>query len=163
MITNAAGGIITKGLGLPACRGMIVNYFSLALSIEITPPEPPIGGGGGGPYPGPAWNVLSPGTVQNFYKPYSPEYQKFYLLPNTRKTRFITVRIKFKDREIERAYEVTERQADTAITIVNGVTTLQQRIKVSVSNIKRMAPTITNLKRLASRISVNINNIRHKD
>lgn len=162
MITNAAGGIITKGLGRPACAGMIVNYFSLTLAIDITPPAPPPTGGGGGPYPGPAWNVLSPGTSRNFYKPYSPEYQQYYLMPQPRK-RVIAIRINFQGREIERIYEVTDKQADAATVIVNGVTTLQQRIKVIVSGVKHMAPTITNIKRLASRISVTINSLKHKE
>lgn len=155
-------GIITKGLGLPACNNMIINYFSLTLSVEITPPQPPVTGGGGGPYPGPAWNVVSPGTIQNFYKPYSAEYQQYYLMPQVKK-RVISIRINFKGREIERVYEVSDRQADAATVVVNGVTTLQQRIKVMVSSVKRMSPTITNLRRLASKISVSINSIRHKD
>lgn len=156
-------GIITKGLGRPACAGMIINYFSLMIDISVTPPEPPpTGGGGGGPYPGPAWNVVSPGTFQNFYKPYSPEYQQYYLMPQVRK-RVVTVRVNFQGREIERIYEVSDKQADATIAIVNGITTLQQRIKVTISNIKRMAPTITNLRRLASNISVKVNSIRHKD
>jgi hypothetical protein len=156
-------GIITKGLGLPAANNMIINYFSLTLEVSITPPEPqPPVGGGGGPYPGPAWNVVSPGTIQNFYKPYSPEYQQYYINPQTRK-RVVTIKLNFQGRQIERHYEVSDRQADTAVSIVNGVTTLQQRIKVTISNVKRMAPTITNLRRLASNISVKVNSLRHKD
>jgi len=154
-------GIITKGLGLPAANNMIINYFSLTLEVTVTP-EPPIGGGGGGPYPGPAWNVVSPGTIQNFYKPYSIEYQQYYIKPE-RKTRFVTVKIKFRDRDVERIYEVTEKQADTVVSIVNGVTTLQQRLKVTISNLRKMAPSITNLRRLASRITVRINDVKHKD
>lgn len=159
-------GIITKGLGLPAANNMIINYFSLTLEVDITPPEPPpvTGGGGGGPYPGPAWNVVSPGTIQNFYKPYSPEYQRYYTLPQDQgRKRVISIKLNFQGRQVERIYEVSDRRADAAISIVNGITTVQHRIKVTVSNVKRMMPTITNLKRLATKISVTVNSIRHKD
>jgi len=158
MITNAAGGIITKGLGRPACAGMIVNYFSLTLAVKVIPPQPPItgGGGGGGAYPGPAWNVFTPAQIQNIYKPYAPEYY----VP--RRTHIINIRINFRGREIEKMYEVTPKRADQVVNILNLADKARSRYNVTVSNLRKLAPSISDFRRVATKISVAIKSIRRE-
>lgn len=56
-------GIITKGLGLPACQSMIIARFDLGPCGVVTTLA-----GVGGSVP------LKPGQVQNLYTPVSPEY-----------------------------------------------------------------------------------------
>lgn len=160
MITNAAGGIITKGLGRPACAGMIVNYFSLTLAVRVIPP-PTAGGGGGGPYPGPAWNVLTPGQIQNFFKPYTPQYQQ-QMIPILRKTHLVNIRIKFRGTEIDKIYEVTPRQADQVVKVLNLADKTRQRYNVTVTNLRKLAPSISDFRRVASKISVAIKSIRRE-
>ncbi len=58
------GGIITGGLGRPACKGMITMLpFQLACFILPVPASHV-----GGSIP------LHPGEIQNFYQPNDPQY-----------------------------------------------------------------------------------------
>ena len=48
MLANLTSGLITKGLGLPATRGLITMHYHLFINATTPPPQPPVTGGGGG-------------------------------------------------------------------------------------------------------------------
>ncbi len=140
---NSLGGIITNGLGLPAANNIIVNFFNLTIEYNeppVTPepePQPPAytGSGGGGVYPGPSH------VASRIEQP---------MVPYLRKTRVISIRVKIRDNEIEKVYEVSEKYANTVISIMSLINKTQKIVKVSINNIKR----------ISSNIYVTIKNIR---
>jgi len=130
LFTNAYSGIITKGLGLPACNGMITMHFSL-FAIEIIPPPTPPGGAGGGPYPfRGAWNQTIRTTGPQFYTPagrFSPQ-----------ETRYVTVTMKIKGKEYKRFYVIDKEKADIIVKVHGLFKTAKDKIRVVVSNIKSL-------------------------
>jgi hypothetical protein len=140
---------------------MIVNWFSLALAIGIEPPPAGGGGGGGGPYPGPAWNVMPPGGVANFYKPYSPD-QQMELVNLKQKTKLFYIRIKLGERQVEKMYEVTERRADMIARVINVADKARSKFNVTITNLRRMAPSISDFRKVASKLVVSVKSIRRK-
>lgn len=153
-------GIITGGLGLPAANNMIVNFFHLTLDVGITPPQPPTGGGGG-PYPGPAWNVMQPGGIANFYKPYSPD-QQMQMVNMKQKTRLFYIRVKLGEKQVEKMYEVTEKRADMIANVINVADKARSKFNVTVTNLRRMAPSISDFRKVASKLVVSVKSIRRK-
>ena len=145
---NLSGGLITKGLGLPASSGLITMYFHLFATVTITVSG---GAGMGGSLP------LAPGEINNFYQPIVPEsfsgidpslINHPIFVDHKDIKKFVTIKIKFGDREIEKEYMVPIRRANIiikAITIVNstnhkvkavinGLQILKRKIVAKISN-----------------------------
>lgn len=133
-------GLITGGLGLPACQGMIVNRFHLfgcGISVSVHTES------GGGPYPRPgAWNVIP--DIQNFYKPVDP---RNYLQqqPWGRKTHHVIVTITIDDQTTTKEYLVGEKFAHSIVKVADVINATMQRIRVLVSNIKKTAYRMVNV------------------
>jgi hypothetical protein len=126
LIKNGYGGIITGGLGLPACQGMITMHFHL-FTLRVEPP-PSGGGGGGGPYP----PSTSTGT---FYTPQSRSYQH---------TKYVTVHIDFKNgKKWKQQYIVGTLRADIIIKVSGWINTMQSKVRVGVDNIKRAGRAVS--------------------
>jgi hypothetical protein len=126
LIQNGYGGIITGGLGLPACYGMITMAFHVfTMRVIVTPPP----GGGGGPYP-------PSGSTGIFYTPRG----RF----NPQSTKLVTIRIDFKSgKQWKREYIVGDDRAEYIITASNWINALQARISVGVDNIKRAGSKVS--------------------
>jgi len=147
-----AGGIITDGLGMDACKGLaITTKFNLWCGVEITVP-PNLGAGhfGGGSKP------LAPGEIKSFYKVLPKEQQPYYLTPLDYdpfvKTQHVLIKLNFGEKEIERDYVVSDRHARAIIKAMNIINATQSKIAVGVEN----------LKKLAVRASAIIKNLRKK-
>lgn len=121
LFKNTYSGLITGGLGMAACCGMITMGFHLfKCTIEVLPP---VSGGGGS-------------------QPSSPEY----LIPYKFNARDYTVKItvQFKDgKKTTKSYKVTKKRADLYVKIANWSLSVQQKVQVGVQSFKRVAKTIT--------------------
>lgn len=153
----ATTAIITKGLTCghgpldPCKHGLITSPFSLYCTVTPDLAKE----GGGGPYPRDAWNKFNPGEIQDFYQPV-PEEQQFYVVPREkeaeyfRRHKIITMRIKLGDYEVEKEYSVPESRARVIVKALNVVDATRSNIKVTASNIKRLASeaivTVKNLR-----------------
>lgn len=129
------GGIITGGLGRPACHGMI-TMFPFSLYCEIVPPPPqPIQGGGSIP--------LAPGEIQNFYQPVDtslgvPTKEGQFVDPRVYGKKLVKVTLKFNEHTVQKEYLVTEKRAKHVVTIINLVNATKARMKVMANNIHRV-------------------------
>ncbi len=121
-LNNQYSGLITKGLGLPACAGLITMGFSLFhIQINVQPSPPPnIGGGGWAAHAVPANPYYTPLNQSNYLKP-----------------RVIDISIKFKGTKTWRqSYSVTDNQAKHVVKVINIVNKIKSNIKVKISNLK---------------------------
>ena len=139
VVTNGYGGLITGGLGLPGCQGMIVNVFHVVPCVAIFVAGP---GGGGGPYPGPAWNKT--GDIQNFYQPVLPEQQPYHIPMDKeadyfRKTKIITVDVNIKGMHVEKTYSVSEHTANRVVSVLNLLNVTRDRMGVKIQKLKKVA------------------------
>lgn len=110
-IPNSTNRLITKGLGGPACQGLITMYFSV-FKIEISPVS--TGGSGGGPYPANsgAWNQATPqANPAFFYVPAGQDWdpEKFV----------VKVTINLEEKEISRHFIVGKKRKNTIIKVNN--------------------------------------------
>jgi len=143
--TLATTAIITGGLTcghgpLDPCRsGLITSPFSLYCTSIYVPPVPDPGGG---PYPCEAWNNLAPGEIQNFYQPVPVEY---YMVPRDQEANYLRrykklkITMKFGDFMTEKEFLVPETQRRVIVEAFNLVDITQQRIKVMVEGLKKVA------------------------
>lgn len=132
-------GLITGGLGLPACQGMITMRFHLF--PVFTPPPPVDTSGGGGSYP------LKPGNIQNLYQPVdSPKipldtYSEPYLVPTNREFRPVK---KFKfvvtigENKYEKDVHLPVITRKIAFNVVNLANSTIDRINVIASGFKKI-------------------------
>lgn len=146
--TTATTAIITKGLtcgqgGTAACRsGIITTHFSLYCT-GIRPKEE--GVGGGGPYPGDAWNKISAGELDNFWKPVDNINQPPYIVPRDKESEYfrrynhVVLRFKMGNFEVEKEYAVPESRAKTIVKVLNVANVTFEKIAVSVKSIKQLA------------------------
>ena len=131
-MAEVAPGIITFGLG-DNQTAMIIGQFHLGFYVTVTVPPPGDGGGtSGGSVP------LRPGQVQNFYRPLYGDQP----IP-------VSLKISFRDSEIEKIYLMSPRNTDMLVKVVNLLNVTGQRISVAVSNIRnvarRMFARVTNI------------------
>lgn len=134
-------GLITKGLGLPACQGLItMNFHVFKLDAHIS-------GGGGGPYPIGS-QYIPYMTPANGYTPFGTGK-----VPNM-KTIDISIKFATNPKTWRKSFVVTEGQAKHIVKIINIVNRLRNKIKVSIGSI--------NISHLKSNMMVNITNIKQK-
>lgn len=149
------GGILTKGLGAPACCGLILAQFNLArccqYTIEVTVPQYD-----GGSKP------LAPGEIHNFYTPVgtggvskNPLKGLDYLQPYNppRPVEKITITLTTKDKTITKEYFVPKYNSKILIrvnrfivgtagvinvTITNFTTQLKDKINVIINKFRKI-------------------------
>lgn len=125
LFNNKYSGLITNGLGMPACCGMITMGFGLFSCIVIVT-EPPVTGGGGGSI------VVQPGI----YVPWKGK-------PPAR-TKNVQIIVKFsKDQTWRRSYVVSSRGADFLVKVMNVVNAASARLFVGVERLKHAARRVT--------------------
>jgi len=135
-IPNPTNRIITKGLGGPACAGLITMHFDL-FHIEVIPPTP--SGGGGGPYPYvSAWNQAMPGRNPAYFNTLRqnvPPQQQPYFVPVNQplynKT-VIKITLTLNKKEFVRYYNVKKNVVDILVKLNK----IYQKMKVQILNIK---------------------------
>lgn len=147
---NLAGGLITGGLGLAACEGLITTRFHLVgcLDVVVKP-----AGGGGGRYPGNAVNVFPNGEFIRSYKPVQ------YLTPMNHELDFmqkhksrVVITMTIGEHTMETDYLISDRTSSMLAEISNIVNASKNVIKV-------MFHTDT-IKTITSKALVTVKNIR---
>ena len=140
------GGIITGGLGRPACQGMIINTpFQLACFVFI-PPEPAKPTNDGGSIP------LEPGEIQDFYQPVDLPSEGDFVDPSVYGKRVVKVIVRSKFLESEKEFMITEKQMKNIFKVANIVNVTKERMNVVFKGIRN----------IASRAVVTIKNLRLK-
>lgn len=127
LFNNTYSGLITKGLGMPACCGLITMGFGLfKCTIEIIIPPTPGAGGGGGSF------AVHPGVYVEWPKKLTP------------RTRMVLVTVKFSEDKVWRhSYTVDGRRADISVKVVSMLNKTAERISVGVDSIKKAARSVT--------------------
>jgi hypothetical protein len=134
------GGILLKGLGAPACCGLILAQFNLAKCCQytVTVTSPIQYDGGSRP--------LAPGEIHQFYTPVSPtgrvtpgikplEYLTPYNPP--RPVDKIVVELKVKDKDpIVKEYYVPQYHSKVILQVTRFTAGTAGIISVSVTNLK---------------------------
>ncbi len=125
LFNNTYSGLVTKGLGMPACCGLITMGFGLfKCTIEVIIPPP--SGGGGGSY------AVHPGVYVEWPKKITP------------KTKMVLVTVKFDEKRVWRhSYTVDGRRADITVKAVKFLNKTSERIAVGVDYIKKTARRVT--------------------
>lgn len=120
LFTHTYSGIITKGLGGPACCGLLTLGFSVfKCKIDIIPP--PFVGGGGGSFP----------VHEGIYVPWKPK--------TVRNKGQIQITVKIKEHTWRRSYNISSKYAHTLIRISNFKDSAKTKIKLAVTNIIKRA------------------------
>lgn len=125
LFKHSYSGLITGGLGMPACCGLITMGFGVfKCKIEIVTPIPPPNIGGGGPY-----------VANGFYIPMTKQL--------THTTKFVMVTVTYKEHTWKKAYVVDRIRAKIAVKVVDFINATRKRIDVGVSAIKRARHYVT--------------------
>ena len=133
---DAMGGILTKGLGAPACCGLILAQFNLAKCCQYTVVVQDGGGGNGGSLP------LAPGQIHNFYTPIgkpSPLKPLEYMVPYNPPAPVdkIVITLTMKDQEpISKEYYSPRYRSKVLLNISQIAISSVGIISVSVMNIR---------------------------
>lgn len=140
------GAIITKGLGAPACNGLITTRFDLLVfSAHIATPADH-----GGSHP------MLPGEIQNFYKEVPAEQQP-YLIPRDQNfdltpKRHVVLTVKFGEKTLEKEFLVSDKRARMIVKILNFANTTKERVNVTLSGFKKVVKsTLIKVKNLRKR------------
>lgn len=121
LFKHSYSGLITNGLGLGACCGLLTMGFSVfKCNIEIVPPYVRRRAVSGGSVP-----------VGSFYIPVTK--------PITYDSRVVIVTVKVKENTWKKAYVVDKSKADIIVRVINVITT----IKTKISSIKRSLTNAT--------------------
>jgi hypothetical protein len=127
LFNNTYSGLITKGLGMPACCGLITMGFGLfKCTIEIIiPPQPPSGGGGGGSY------AVHPGVYVEWPKKITP------------KTKMVLITVKMGEKAWRHSYTVDGRKASITVKAVEFINNTTHKISVGVDAVKSATRRVT--------------------
>jgi hypothetical protein len=121
LFTHRYSGLITKGLGLPACQGMLYMGFGV-FNFTIR-----IGGGGGG--------VFVPPTTTGFYVPLPKQLNKL--------TQTVLITVKMREHSWRTSFIVTRGKADMIVKVINVINSSKDKINVGISSLKRYTRQIT--------------------
>ena len=126
LFTHSYSGLITGGLGMPACCGLITMGFHVfKCKIEIVnPPIRPPNIGGGGPY-----------VANGFYIPMTKQL--------THTTKFVMVTVTYKDKTWKKAYVVDRIRAKIVVKAVDFINAARSRIEIGASAFKRVQRQVT--------------------
>lgn len=126
LFKNSYSGLITKGLGMPACCGLITMGFGLFFcKIEVIEP-PPEGGSGGGSF------ATHPGIMV----PFRTKIQQ--------KTKNVQITVKFSKKQAwRRSYVVTTRKADIVVKVINIVNAVTSKLTVGIDRVRQATKRVT--------------------
>lgn len=126
------GALNTMGLGLDACVGLITGQLRLLCGNVILEvkhvPE------GSAP--------LVKGQIQNLFKPVPKEQQyltKYDFDPLAKPRMIVSFSITMNGKTHDREILVSEKKANMVVSIINFLNVTRERMKVVVSNMKRLA------------------------
>ena len=123
LFKNTYSGLITGGLGLPACCGMITLQFHVFKCTIAVIPGAPIGGS-------------TPVTQGGFYVPFPKKM--------TQTTKQVLITVKFsRDHVWRKAYVVDNYKADIIVKIFNIINTITNNFNVGVNTIKHKYKQVT--------------------
>jgi hypothetical protein len=126
LLKHTYSGLITNGLLMPACCGLLTMGFGLfKCKIEIINPPIIPGGGGGGI-----------GTVSGL------NIQRPSYIP--RKTKVVQITVNFtKDSIWRKSYIIGERKADIFVKVFNIVNSITSKITITVKKLQSATRKIT--------------------
>jgi hypothetical protein len=143
-------GIITKGLGLPACEGMIVNHFQLGrCKVDIY--EPGTASGGSTP--------MAPGEFYDNFRVSKTDPTNNY---HIKQKEHITIRIRMDDDKFKKSFIVNKR---TGYVVVKALTVTSKFVDstVGLANTKFGKVIVKSLKTGSNKLSVTISKLKmHK-
>lgn len=120
--TTNYSALITKGLGGPACCGIITAQFGINCGCSISVIPVPEGKGGGGP-------------VAGFYVPLPKKLQQ--------RTKMVLVTVKFSPTWTwRRSYVVHTNKADMIVKVINFANNMKDKVAVGVEKIKTAKRTV---------------------
>lgn len=137
MITNRTHGLITKGLGLPASKGIITMFFTLFLTPGVTPPIPVNHGGGGGHVPVSTASNFSYNNRGRSVQMRNVPIQSrtvtnvpYYMQRNGERGKLITIKVTLAGEEVKKEYMAMDK--DKIKVMVDGLFTqlVDESIKV---------------------------------
>ena len=128
MFKHSYSGIITKGLGMPACCGLITMQFSLfRCTIEVV--IPPSAGGGG---------AIPVNIGRNTHAPHQ--------VPHDTKDRIIKISLSMKGKTWQQTYYTSSDRADVVVKLMSIIKKSMTRIDTVVTNVsKRVRALVTKL------------------
>lgn len=120
LFTNSYSGLITGGLGMPACCGMLTMGFHVfKCTIEITPIPIPSSGGGG-------------------------HHVQVRNVPlDLHKQRNVTITVTLKGKTWKHTNMVTERKATIIVKAINIVNRARRTVSAVASNVARVGRSIS--------------------
>lgn len=131
LYNNSYSGIITNGLGGPACCSILTVNFSLFFCQINVGPIPPANIGGGGPYP-----VNARSTVPvNWHTPRTNAWKY-----QPRQVNFI---IKIAGKEIERKYVLSYGKTQAVVKIAEIVSSAKSKISTVLVKIRSSLRKVT--------------------
>lgn len=120
---NPVSGLVTKGLGMSACCGMLTVGFGLfTCRVEVI-------GSGGGSF------AVYPGV----YRKWSPKASRIKNITDAKTVRIV---VKHKSHMWDRSFVVGPRSANIVVGVVNLINRLKQVPGVVVQSIRKGAATI---------------------
>ena len=127
LFNNTYSGLITKGLGMPACALLTMGFGAFGCTITVGPP-PPIGNiggvGGGGSFP-----------TSQFLVPLSTKPRQ--------KTKQVLITVKIGKSSWRRAFIVLNNKADVIVKVVNIVNTVKDKVSVGIEAIRRTSKKVS--------------------
>lgn len=124
LFNNSFSGLITNGLGMPACCGLLTMGFGLfKCTIEIVVPPIPPSGGGGGPY-----------VANGYYVPLTR--------PLTHTTKLVLVTVTMNNHTWKKSYVVDRTRAKVAVAIVNMINSVRGKITIGVDSLRKAARSV---------------------
>lgn len=126
LFKHTYSGLITRGLGLPACCGLITMGFHVfKCTIEVfTPPTPSDGGGGS--------YAVEPGI-------YVPWPKKI-----TKKTRMVQITVKYREQHTWRcSYILQGIRASIIVRIVDVVNAASSKLSVGIDKLRHAKKRVT--------------------
>lgn len=138
------GGIITGGLGRPACHGIILNLPFRLACFRVRPHSSGLGGA----------IPLEPGEIHDFYQPVQDLPDGLVhdkpVDPRVWGKKPVKITIESKFFKNEKEFLVPMEKARFAISVINFINKTTTQMKVAVTNMKQFASkakvTIKNLK-----------------
>ena len=125
LFKHSYSGLITGGLGMPACCGMITMGFHVfKCKIEVVPPPVRPPNIGGGPY-----------VANGFYIPMTKQL--------THTTKMVLITVTYKDRTWKKAYVVDRVRAAIVVKAVDFFNAARKKIEIGVSALRRVKHQVT--------------------
>ena len=142
------GGLLTGGLGRPACMGIITMLpFQLGCFLFEPPPPPPEPRPEGGAIP------LEPGEIHDFYQPVDYDFiNGDFAKPETYGKKMAKLTFRSELFNVEKEYMLSERKAKAVVRVM----------KIANVTRKGMRVTANNIKRFVDGVSVKVKNLRKK-